>query len=58
MALGTNNENENHETVVNNYINYWAGKDPMTENEVDKEARKSNYTYLTNSYYNILTDFT
>ena len=46
-----------YETVVNNYVNYWVGKDPMTENDDDKEARKSNYTNLTNSYYNIATDF-
>nr|CAG8594320.1 11564_t:CDS:2 [Entrophospora candida]CAG8647064.1 10858_t:CDS:2 [Entrophospora candida] len=46
-----------YESVVNNYMNYWAGKDPMTESENDKEARKSNYTNLTNSYYNIATDF-
>ncbi|CAG8493190.1 2990_t:CDS:2 [Cetraspora pellucida] len=45
------------ETVVNNYMGYWVEKDPVTESEDDKEARRNNYTNMTNSYYNIATDF-
>ncbi|CAG8715368.1 11416_t:CDS:2, partial [Gigaspora rosea] len=45
------------ESVVNNYMSYWVGKDPMTESEEEKEARKTNYTNMTNSYYDIATDF-
>lgn len=50
-------DKEAFEGVVNNYMDYWVGKDPMTETEEDKLKRCDNYTNLTNSYYNIATDF-
>src|SRR4051794_27090412 len=50
-------DKEAFENVVNNYMGYWVGKDPVMESEEEKEARRSNYTNLTNSYYNIATDF-
>src|SRR5687768_8183448 len=56
LAKITSKDKEAFENVVNNYMRYWVG-DPMTESEEEKEARRSNYTNMTNSYYNIATDF-
>jgi sterol 24-C-methyltransferase len=57
LAKITSKDKEAFETVVNNYMGYWVDEDPMTESEEKKEARRSNYTNMTNSYYNIATDF-
>uniref|UniRef100_A0A1D1XPD8 Methyltransferase n=1 Tax=Anthurium amnicola TaxID=1678845 RepID=A0A1D1XPD8_9ARAE len=57
VAKITSKDKEAFETVVNNYLGYWVDEDPMTESEEKKEARRSNYTNMTNSYYNIATDF-
>jgi len=57
LAKISSKDNEAFETVVNNYMGYWVGKDPELESEEEKEARRTNYTNLTNSYYNIATDF-
>ena len=57
LAKITSKDKEAFGTVVTNYMGYWVDKDPMTESEEIKEARRSNYTNMTNSYYNIATDF-
>ncbi|RGB34794.1 S-adenosyl-L-methionine-dependent methyltransferase [Rhizophagus diaphanus] len=57
LAKITSKDKEAFENVVNNYMKYWTDKDPMTESEETKEARRSNYTNMTNAYYNIATDF-
>ncbi|CAG8660512.1 123_t:CDS:2, partial [Scutellospora calospora] len=44
-------------TVVKGYMNFWVEKDPINESEEVKEARRKSYTEMTNSYYNIATDF-
>ncbi|CAI2192136.1 13929_t:CDS:2, partial [Funneliformis geosporum] len=57
LAKITSKDKEAFSNVVNNYMRYWVDKDPMSETEEEKEARRSNYTNMTNSYYNIATDF-
>lgn len=53
----TSKDRDAHEATSRNYMSFWEGKNPMTETEHDKEARQTNYTSLTNSYYNLATDF-
>lgn len=46
-----------HETLTKNYMNFWEVENPENEMEQEINSRKENYTALTNSYYNIATDF-
>lgn len=48
-------DKEAYENVVNNYMDYWNSKDTMTENDKDKDRGKD--INMTNSYYNVATDF-
>ncbi|KAG9304961.1 hypothetical protein G9A89_003130 [Geosiphon pyriformis] len=53
----TSKDKAAHEAVVKNYLSFWEGKEPENETSEDIKARQENYTSLTNSYYNIATDF-
>jgi sterol 24-C-methyltransferase len=46
-----------HEAVVKSYTSFWKTEDPQAETEDDKNARSSEAATLTNTYYNIATDF-
>ncbi|CAG8516736.1 5518_t:CDS:2 [Ambispora gerdemannii] len=53
----TSKNKEAHKEVVNGYLNFWQKKDPMSDTEQEKNERTENCMTLTNSYYNIATDF-
>ncbi|CAG8607771.1 2671_t:CDS:2 [Ambispora leptoticha] len=53
----TSKDKEAHEEVVNGYLNFWQKKDPVSDTEQEKNERTENCTTLTNSYYDIATDF-
>ncbi|CAG8785879.1 1064_t:CDS:2, partial [Racocetra fulgida] len=57
LSTITSKDKTAFETVVKNYMGYWVENDPINESEEDKEARRNNHTDMTNSYYNIATDF-
>ncbi|CAG8478662.1 10920_t:CDS:2 [Paraglomus brasilianum] len=46
-----------HEAVVKSYTSYWKADDPQAETEDERNARSSEAATLTNTYYNIATDF-
>ncbi|KAL1924567.1 uncharacterized protein VTP21DRAFT_4221 [Calcarisporiella thermophila] len=53
---GSKNQ-ELHKEAVSSYADFWDGKDPTKETEEERAGRLSQYKKLTNTYYNIATDF-
>lgn len=52
--LASKNKNV-HDSATGDYLSLW--KQPENETEEDEKKRLNQYTQLTNTYYNLATDF-
>ncbi|KAF8997358.1 Delta(24)-sterol C-methyltransferase, partial [Haplosporangium bisporale] len=43
--------------LVDNYLKNWKHEDPIQETAEEKEARQNAYRVVTNSFYDLATDF-
>ncbi|OLL22141.1 Sterol 24-C-methyltransferase erg-4 [Neolecta irregularis DAH-3] len=50
------NKDSRAQQTVNSYFSFWDHKAPGQETDTDKKERLSNYSKLTNAYYNLSTD--